>query len=219
MHKYIQEKITNRIHQFGIRAAIAQIFLFLIRVLYQTDRDIVFVIPKFIGHYFHSSNIKPITVESIQKFGKSGELNAEDVQLQLQFLAERCRGVYVEICGKLGGYSWLQFNGIYRFGRTGQMIIPPKHIVIKNVFVFPEFRGNKIGQQLIAASLNLIPSGVVPVILTIPENRFSIRNCEKFGFQRVLQIEKWCWFCGHWQMKLYRLGCDQNAHELEKSFV
>jgi len=160
--EFIRNKIVNRVRQYGYRSAFAQISRAALRRVYQVDRDIVFVIPDFDVYAFCDPCIIPLTPERIQQAADAGELNTDEAQLLSDFLAERCRGVCAEIDGKLAGYGLVQFEGEYRFGRTGRMIIPPNHVIVKNLLVFPDYRGHKLGQKLTEALLALIPSGCLP---------------------------------------------------------
>jgi len=132
------------------------------------------------------------------------------------FLDEGCRGICTEIDGKLAGYAWVQYEGEYNFGRLGRIIIPSGHVIFRNLFVFPEYRGNKLGPKLNAARLALIPAKHVPVVFIIPENRYAIRNWEKYGFERMLEITKSHWIGGRWRMQLKRLSDSLEANVLLK---
>ncbi len=219
MSDFIRRKILDRVQQYGLRAALAQILRALVRNVYRIDRDIVFLIPGFFGREFHDSCIKPLTHERIERAADAGELNTDEVQSLSGFLAKGCQGVCAEIDGKLAGYGLVQFEGEYRFGCTGQMIIPPDCVIVKNLFVFPDYRGHRLGQKLTEALLALIPSGRLPVGLIIPENRFAIRNWERCGFRRILQVKRWRWFRGRWQMHVERLADGLQVDELEQALI
>lgn len=209
--------LRSRIRQFGLYSASVQIVRAMLRLVYRVELNIVFVIPEFSTPAFNDPCIVPMTRERIQKAANAGGLKENEIQLLAGFLAEGCHGICAEINGKLAGYAWIQFEGEYRFGRTGQMIIPPNYAMVKNLLVFPEYRGCKLGQKLNVARLAQIPSGHIPVAFIIPENRFSIRNWEKYGFQRVLQVKRWSWFRGPWRMHIERLANVPEVVELEKA--
>lgn len=219
MREFIRNKIVNRVRQYGYRSAFAQIARAALRKVYQVNRDIVFVIPDFNVYAFCDPCIIPLTPERIQQAADAGELNTDEVQLLSGFLTEGCRGVCAEIDGKLAGYAWVQFDGEYCFGRTGRMTIPPKYAIIKNLLVFPEFRGRRLAQKLNAACLALIRSGHQPLTFIILENRISVQSFEIHGFQRVLQVKRWRWFRGRWQMHVERLANSLQADELEQALI
>ncbi|MCD6474798.1 MAG: hypothetical protein J7K85_00875 [Anaerolineaceae bacterium] len=219
MYGFIQEKIINRIRQYGFRVGMVQILRAMLRTMYHVNTDIIFIIPDFKGHAYHDPCIEQLTHERIRQAAGEGALNEADVSLLSSFLAEGSQGVCAVINGKLAGYGLVQYEGEYRFGRTGRMIIPPKYAVAKNLFVFSEFRGQRLGQRLNEARLALIPAGYIPVGFIIPENRFAIRNWEMFGFQRVLQIKCWCWLASRWHIKIVRLAGGKYVDELEQVLI
>ena len=214
MHKFTQSKLVNHLRQYGLRAGVSRIFRALIRKVYQLDRDIVFVIPGYEGFSFDDACIHPLTAERIDLADEAGELEAKDVRLLRSFLDQGCRGVCAEVDGRLAGYAWVQCEGEYRFGRVGRLTIPPKFAFAKNLFVSPNFRGRKLGQKLNAARLAMIPPGHTPVTFIIPENRFAIRNWEKYGFQRIVEVKNSRWFGGRWRTRVKRLSERSEADRL-----
>jgi GNAT superfamily N-acetyltransferase len=156
----IQDKIVNRIRQFGIGPSLVQIVQAGVRYIYVSNRNIVFVIRDFLSSTFEDSAIVPMTKERIERALVEGVLNERPVRLLTAFLEEGSRGLCAEIDGHLAGYAWIQFGGRYVFGRNGKLEIPPKYAIVKNLWVSPEFRGQKIGQKLNAARLALVPAGI-----------------------------------------------------------
>ena len=219
MYKFIKEKTINRMLQYGFQAGMAQIMRVIVRLVYQVKQDIIFIIPGFRGHVYNDPCIEPLTNERIRQAADEGALNEAEVSLLSGFLTEGSQGVCAVINGKLAGYGLVQYEGEYSFGRTGRMIIPPNYAVVKNLFVLSDFRGQRLGQRLNEAILALIPAGHIPVGFIIPENRFAIRNWEMFGFQRILQVKRWCWFASHWQMKIDRLADGKHVDELEQALI
>jgi ribosomal protein S18 acetylase RimI-like enzyme len=122
------------------------------------------------------------------------------------FLTEGCEGIGAEVDGQLAGYAWIQSSGDYTFGRRRKVKVPSGYVVMKNLHVHPPFRGQRIGQKLNAARLALTPVGQIPVVFIIPENRYAIRNWEKFGFQRVAEVKQWRWLGRPWHMRTRRLA-------------
>jgi len=190
---FLQEKIVLRFRQYGLCAGVRQLGMAFVRRFYLESRDFVFVIPKFTGLSFHDPCISILSRERINKAQASGELNQAQAELLTGFLDADCIGVCAEIEGKLAGYAWVQLAGGYTFGGTGRIVIPQRHALLKYLFVVPAYRGMGIGQKLNAARLALIPPDFTPVVFIIPENRFAIRNWERFGFQRVLLVKRWQW--------------------------
>jgi GNAT superfamily N-acetyltransferase len=217
MHGFIQNKITNRIKQYGSNAAFVQFTRAILRWLYKLERYIVFIIPAFKGYTYNDSCIALMTEERIVYAIKNGELETTQAHLLNGFLKEGSKGVFADVEGKLAGYAWIQFEGVYRFGITGKFNIPSKYAVMKNLYVFPMHRGHKVSTKLNAARLALIPAGHTPVVFIIPENKYAIRNWAQYGFRRILSVKRWRWICGSWKMCIKRLADHDEAFVLEKA--
>lgn len=219
MKGLIQDKIINRVRQFGLQATLLQILRAVFRGLYHFNEDIIFINTKY-GEDFHLDPcIKPLTYDVLQRVSNKKILDDTTIQLLSGFIAEGSHGVCAIIEGKFAGYAWIQYNGIYRFGRSGRMAIPKGYAVLKNLYVLPEFRGHRLGRKLNEARLSLIPANCVPVVFILPENRVAIRNWEIFGFQKALQIKCWRWFKGPWHMKLERFAKGEHVYRLEKALI
>lgn len=210
----IMQRLQNHLQQYGVVATVRHALRMFFRGVYRSECNVVFVIPGFFGREFHDPCIKPLTKERIERAADGGELNLAEVQLLTRFLDEGSKGIFAEIDGKLAGYAWVQYKGEYRFGRSGRMTIPSEYVFVKNLYVRPVFRGLKLGQKLNAARLSLIPSGCIPVVFIIPENRFAIRNWEKYGFERVLEAKQSRWFRGSWRIRIARLSSCAEADTL-----
>ncbi len=206
-----------RIRQFGMYSAFSQIMRAALRGMYRVEQHLVFIIPGFKPPVFCDSSIVPLTAERIAQASNVGELSAKEAKALKGFLDNGCLGLCAEFDGRLAGYAWLQFTGEYRFGHAGRMSIPPKHVVLNNLLVFPDYRGHGLGNKLVLARLARIPSEWHPETFIIPENRSSIKNCENQGFQRILHIKCWKWFRGPWHMRIERLKNSPEAIELENA--
>jgi len=207
----------DRVRQYGYTAAIVQIVLAALRRVYQVEQNIVFIIPEFKGYTYNDSCIALMTEERIVYAIKNGELETTQAHLLNGFLKEGSKGVFADVEGKLAGYAWIQFEGVYRFGITGKFNIPSKYAVMKNLYVFPMHRGHKVSTKLNAARLALIPAGHTPVVFIIPENKYAIRNWAQYGFRRILSVKRWRWICGSWKMCIKRLADHDEAFVLEKA--
>lgn len=217
MHGFIQNKIINRIKQYGSNAAFVQFTRAILRWLYKIERYIVFIIPDFKGCLYDDSYITLLTKERIEHAVTNGGLQASQARLLNNFIKEGSKGICVEVDGQLAGYGYIQFEGLYQFGQSGKLILPPHYAVAKNLFVFPKYRGYKLGQKLNAGRLALIPEGYTPVVFIIPENQYAIRNWEQYGFQRVLSVKRWRWISGNWKMSIKRFSDRDEAITLEKA--
>jgi ribosomal protein S18 acetylase RimI-like enzyme len=206
MNAYVRRKFNDRIRQYGFLAAMGQILRACVRPIYKFHKDLVFVVAADPGHRCDAALIKPFTQQMIRDAVESGELESGDAQLLAGFLDEGSRGICAEVDGRFAGYAWIQYSGEYRFGEVGRMTIPVKHVVIKNLWVLPDYRGRKLGQMLNAALLALIPPDHVAVIFIIPDNRYAIRNWERLGAVRVLFVKLSRWWSRPWKIELARLS-------------
>ena len=185
MRVFVGNRFFNRMRQYGYRFAFYQIASAMFRWIYQLGH-IVFVIPDFHGWVFYDPSIISLTPERIQQAGDAKEVSMDVKRLLSGFTTEWCSGVYAEVHGSLNGYGFAQFEGRYCFGCVEEMIIPPTHVVLKNLFVFPGYRGRKLGQRLIEPLFAFIPSECLSVGLIIPENRVAVRNWERHSFRRII---------------------------------
>jgi ribosomal protein S18 acetylase RimI-like enzyme len=207
MRKLLSAKLFDRARQYGLRAASTQILRSVFRKIYRVDRNIIFIIPEFSGFAFEDPSISALTSERINRAMVTEEMSLDHPgEVFDEFLDEGCRGICVEIEGSLAGYAWVQFSGEYRFGRSGRMVIPTGFVVMKNLYVNPNFRGLKIGRKLNAARLAMIPSGQTPVGFILPENHYAIRNWQKYGFEPVLEVKQCRWLCCPWKTTITTLS-------------
>lgn len=209
--------IGERVRQYGLRVAVSQLFRAVFRRIYEVNRDTVFIIPDFAGCTNQDLSITVLSRQRIEQYFVSGELDGTQARLLTGFIDEGCIGVCAEVNGKLAGYAWVQLEGVYSFGRTGRMTIPPQHAVFKNLFIMPEFRGQRLGQKLVDARLSLCTPGSIPMTFIMPENRYSIRNWHKHGAKPVIAVIRWRWLGGKWQMRLTRLSDHTQTDALLKA--
>ena len=219
MFEFLQNKIVNRVRQYGYTTASKQLCRIVYRRLYLANVDIIFMHLTFAGHIYHDSCIKPLTLERLQQVSKSGVLEKSDIDLLLSFQAEGSQGVCAVIDGELAGYAWVQSGGLYSFGRSGKLLVTSPFAVLKNLYVLPKYRGRGIGRKLNEARLAIIPADRIPVVFIIPENQIAIRNWEIFGFQRIIQVKCWRWLAGSWHMKIDRLSEHEYVESMEKALI
>jgi ribosomal protein S18 acetylase RimI-like enzyme len=190
-----------------------------VRKIYRVQHDIVFLMPEFCGSQYDNPCIKKLTKEQVRCLTDAGELTRSENHLFQKFLAEEARGIYAEIKGRLAGYAWVQYSGIYPVGPHARMLIPPKYAVVKNLYVRPSFRGQKIGQQLNLARLSIIPADYIPAVFILPENRYAIRNWEKLGFQEMLSLKQWQWAGQPWRVRVTALTDNPAAEPVKKALL
>ncbi len=189
-----REILENRVRLFGLPASLAQATRAVFRPIINVKRDIVVAVvahdPK--NHILHN-DVHTITPEAIEEATKHGELNERQRRQLMGFLADGCAGFMGKIEGRLAGYGFVQFSGVYKFGYDGQFPIPPGMAVLKNLLIFPDYRGRSLGKRLHEARLSAIPEGYVPLGFVIPENRYNMRNLKMIGFEEMVVVTRRTW--------------------------
>lgn len=196
-YQWFQDKWVHRVRQFGLRAACAQAARAALRPAFEVKRDLVMIIPNHEPRPVELPEIRPMAAEDVEAATERGELDARRRALLLGFLGEGSRGFLAEVDGRLAGYAFVQPAGVYQFAGSGRLRIPERVMVLKNLLVFPAFRGRSLGKKLNEARIAAIPQDYTPCGFVIPENRFAIRNLRLFGFQECLLVRRATWF-RHW---------------------
>ena len=198
---WIRKRIIDRFRQYGPIAGFRQIFQAAVRKIYHVNQDIVFFRPDHKGYSFADETIKTFNRVRIVRAMAEGEITEDEGSQLLEFVDTGCQGVYADIGGRIGGYAFLQYTGTYNFGRIGRLPIPKDFVVAKNLLVYSAYRGRGLAVKLDTACLALIPTGKIPVVFIIPENRYAIRNWETCGFQRVFFVSCVCVFGRVWKVQ------------------
>ena len=212
--KWYQNKWANRVRQFGLPAALAQIGRSAVRPLFEIERELALVIPNHQPTPVYYPEIRPMTHEDVENIAKRGELSVPVRAALHRFLNEGCFGFFAEIDGRPAGYGFVQPSGIYNFGRNGCLYIPEGMMLLKNLFVFSDFRGHSLGKKLIQARIASIPAGQTPIVFVVPENRVNIRNLKMFGFQEILVVSRTTWFKRRTCQTVKVLGHEDKSRKL-----
>lgn len=212
--QFIRVNIIYRIKQFGFVNAVRQLIRFFIRPIYIKNEDIVGAIiqRKPIPPELYS-NVMPLTIELISANRTKWGIDDKMVSVWKELLESGCKGFVVEKDGKIAGYGFVQFTGIYRFGRTGKFMIPHSITVLKNLFVDYKYRGQGIGKQINAARIASIPENCIPIGFVIPENKYAIRNLKMYGFEEILKIKRSIWL-GRWVREKIHIYCNNSLTNL-----
>lgn len=193
-YQWFQEKWVHRVRQFGLRAACAQVARAALRPVFEVKRDLVMIIPNHQPRPVELPEIRPMAAEDVEAAAERGELDSRQRALLLGFLDEGSRGFLAEVDGRLAGYAFVQSAGVYQFAGSGRLRIPERVMVLKNLLVFPAFRGRSLGKRLNEARIAAIPAGATPAVFVMTENRVAIRNLTVFGFEETLIVRRATWF-------------------------
>jgi len=191
--RYLDKRIS-RVRQFGLPAVLKLKVLAAVRPVCEIEHELVMVIPNHQPTPVYYPEIRPMTREDVENIAKGGELSESERAAMHRFLNEGCLGFFAEIDGCPAGYGILQPSGVYNFGSNGCLHIPEGMMVLKNLFVFHDFRGESIGKKLIQVRIASIPAGQTPIAFVMPENRVNIRNLKMLGFQEILAVRRTTWF-------------------------
>ena len=197
---FAEEKLLDRIRQFGVLAAAKQLLFVLLRPLLRINTDIILVAPnpKPVSTNLFA-DVRFLTLEIVRKKADQWQLTSEQVRRLEIPRQKNCQGFFIELDGRLAGYAFIQNSGMYRFGVKGCFEVSEKFAVFKNQFVFREFRGRGLTFQLNAARMAALQKKRIPLGFVMPENRYSIRSLKKFGFIEILQCKviiflgRFCW--------------------------
>ncbi|MBK1654992.1 hypothetical protein CKO29_09790 [Allochromatium vinosum] len=193
MAAWFQDKWTNRVRQFGLRAALAQAARAALRPVWEAKRDLVMAIPDHRPEPVDHAEIRRITREDVEAAADRGELTERQRTLLTGFFDEGCYGFLAEVGGRLAGYAFVQPAGAYTWAGSGRFQIPEGMRMLKNLLVFPGFRGHSLGKKLNQARIASIPADQTPIVFVMTENRFAIRNLKLFGFEEMLVVTRTTW--------------------------
>jgi N-acetylglutamate synthase-like GNAT family acetyltransferase len=207
-------EIINRIKQFGFKTTLVQILKFLFRPIYRNESEIV--LARLVHNNYTNNqvdkdiNVGIINQKHIEYIKRMNLISTEHIELFEKFISQSDYGIIVDIDSKVAGYAFIQKDGIYTFSRSrGAINISNKVMVIKNLFVFPEYRGKSIGNQLVRVCIDKIPNSVVPISFVLSENIPSLRIFRRLNFDEILKITI-TEYLGYWKKVKYKIivECD-----------
>lgn len=194
LKNYLKEKWFDRVKQYALPASFRQVARAMIRPLYLKNEDIVLAIIDHRPKQCDNDRISILTPSVIDAGNNKWGLPKERLDRLRALLTNKdCAGFIVEKDGQLAAYAFVQFTGIYNFGRSGSFLIPNNFAVLKNLYVFSQFRGGSIGKDLNLKRLSSILEGATPLGFVIPENRYALRNLKMFGFTEIVKVKRTTW--------------------------
>jgi ribosomal protein S18 acetylase RimI-like enzyme len=200
INQIIKNKLLNRIKQFGILVASKQIIFAIFRPILEVSREVVLVIPDK-NHRMNRlkyPDIYEVDKSILEELERRNELTENQAIRFNKFLSENCKGFISKYNNVLSGYVFLQMGGVYTYGRSkGRYKIPDNTLIVKNLFVDPEFRGKSIARKLISTSINNLSEDLIPTTFVLVENKPALKNFKSVGFEEVLILYLITWF-GKW---------------------
>ena len=210
----LKNKWASRVRQYGLITTIRKLANALVRPIRRKDNQLILAVAPHKSKSFRDVQIRNLTNEDVTDYAIRGELTERQRARMSDFLADGCRGFLAETDGHLAGYAFVQLAGTYVFGGDGRLLIPDGMMILKNLIVFPDFRGNSLGKKLNQVRIASIPESSIPIVFVIPENRFAIRNLKMFDFEEIMIFSRTIWFV-RWVRKRVKLlsDCDV-SHQL-----
>lgn len=181
--------VLDKFRQFGFYSTLIRLFKSIIRPVLISAEMIVVAIPGHRPIHTNSfSNVFRINKTTITEATKKGNLTINEINKIKQFFKEGSIGYYIEHGNKIAGYAFIQKQGIYQFGHKGQFNIPTRMMVLKNLYVLPEYRGKSLGKTLNEVRVSNIPQGYTPLGFVVKDNRYALRNLQEVGFQEIMIV-------------------------------
>lgn len=179
----------DKLRQFGVTAIVIQCAKKLFGSIWSVETFIVYDIPEPDDIDRHESECKEISLESLDIYVESGDLNSAEGAMLSSFLHNQDVGLAIELDGQLAAFGFVQKHGSYRFGRSGCLIIPPGVVIMKNLHVMPKFRGRGLGVLINYSRRKTVPQGDRAIVFVVSHNRIAKKNWVNMGASPIMQVE------------------------------
>lgn len=178
-------RIASHFRQFGPLGGLKLLILAWMREL-------------FFSEQFLFLELKPVNAPQPVSLGDGVAIRAlfpEEEELCIAIIGRVQREnetVFVaERAGETLGYARTQVGGSYRFGRGGEILLPPDVLILKGLHVNLAARGRKIGLLLNQARVSAAhTAGRKVFVSAMSENRAALKNLRKTGFQDVAELSR-----------------------------
>jgi hypothetical protein len=216
---WLRDNWVDRVRQYGVGTALRQMARALIRPVVQTDRELVLAKPDRNAVVQDEwPEIHTLSPEVVAQAEIKGAITGSLARRLRRFLAEGCWGFMAQVDESFAGYAFIQPCGTYTFGPGGRFEIPSNMVVLKNLFVFSDFRGYSLGKKFNQARLAAVPTDRIPAVFVMCENRYAVRNLRLAGFEEMLQVTLRRWF-GRWvSQRVCVLSERSEAYKLAEGF-
>ena len=204
------QKIIYDYRQFGLVVLIQHTTNAVLRPVFREKKSIVYQMT--VAPVPTPENVIEISKKSLEKYS----IPEKDYILFLKNLEAGDRGFAYIVDNVIAGSGWIQEQGEYVFGKVGRLRILRNMAILKNLFVYPQYRGRGIAAKLNQGQLAAIPQKTA-VVFIIPENRYAIKNWIKFGMKPYLSISMSSFLHGKWKLRSKLLDRDSDDLNIQKN--
>ncbi len=195
MARLYQQKWVDRRLQYGVVAALKQLIQVPFRKMRRCDDLVVLaVFEKVPIREEMFPDVEELTGAMLEDSNLVADVSSRMLKTLFGFLEAGLRGFAIRRDGKLAGYSFVQPEKSHEFRFGHAFRIPEKTELLKNLFVFSEFRGLSLGKQLNAARVDSVGGELTPIVFVIRANKVAIRNLKIFGFEEAVRVKRTLWF-------------------------
>jgi len=210
----MKNKILNIYRQFGKKSLLWRIIRSLIRPIIDLNKYIILIVPIHKSKPCSKETVKALEYEDIEEMYIKAMISRQ-LSIQLKnFLANGSYGYLFKENKVIKGYAFVQNEGEYEFGRLGKFYLGEKFYAIKNLFVFPQFRGQSVGKILNIVRLSGIPSEKIPVGFVVHDNRYALRNLEMYGFEKCIKIRTLTFLRKYYKLQVIKQYRNDNFSKL-----
>lgn len=211
--------MLDKIKQYGFYHFLRRAILYCLRLFVFYEKYIVFEMPNFRSRRNLDHELMIFDKEELENLKIKKAISIQDYEKYIRFLSDGDLGVAVLMNGSVAGTGWVRLSGSYEYGCGLSMDIPDHVVVMKNLFVNPEYRGKGIGKVLNKARLSLVAEGVMPIVFIVYDNKVAIRNWLGLGFKSALEVSVYKFFGRYLRIHSCRFSNSEAAIRIEKSLL
>ena len=194
------------IKQFGLKHAIFRTIMSRIKPIFRSQLALLLIIE---SRNHNEPTAEEVRIAYLDKLILHNLFSQDKIDKELflkfeDFLNTNCTGLLAFLDDSLTGYAFIQHKGLYKFIPNGSFLIPEKMTLLKNLMVFPEYRGLSIGKILNQKRIASVPNDKFPLVFVKADNRYAIRNLKMFGFEEKVKVRIITWF-GKWSFQKIKL--------------
>ena len=170
-------KLQDNIKQYGMLIAFKQVFMRFFVKFYYVNRQYIFKLR------FNDGTLTTTIDPNINIL--DGSENEQYLPFIKRGLTQDEIAFVYQTEGVIKGYALIQKSGRYPFSRGASFYLEEDMFMLKNLFVYSAFRGERIGLKLNQARVSYALQRPNVLVLVLKENKTAIKNIEKVGFEKV----------------------------------